>query len=73
LKTKTAAEMLARHPDEIIRQAVWGMTGKSNLARHQMKKLKVYTGTEHPHAAQNPQPLPSGVTRRTVVARTKTA
>lgn len=72
LKTKTAAEMLARHPDEIIRQAVWGMTGKTNLARHQMKKLKIYTGAEHPHAAQNPQPLPVGATRRSVAAK-KTA
>jgi large subunit ribosomal protein L13 len=72
LKTKTAEEMLARHPDEILRQAVWGMTGKTNLARHQMKKLKIYTGSEHPHAAQNPQPLPVGATRRSVAAK-KTA
>lgn len=71
LKNKTALEMLQRHPEEILRRAVWGMTGKSSLARHQMKKLKIYTGTEHPHAAQNPQPLPASVTRRTVLAGKK--
>ncbi len=69
LKTKTAKEMLLRHPEEILRRAVWGMTNKSNLARHQMKKLKIFTGTQHPHAAQKPEPLPSGVVRRTVVSR----
>lgn len=69
LKTKTAREMLARHPEEILRRAIWGMTNKSNLARHQMKKLKIYAGAEHPHKAQNPQPLPAGTTRRTVAAQ----
>lgn len=68
LKTKTAREMLARHPDEILRRAVWGMTNKSNLARHQMKKLKIFAGSEHPHQAQMPQPLSAGVTRKTVLA-----
>ena len=71
LKTFTARQMLERHPEEILRQAVWGMTNKSSLARHQMKKLKLYTGTEHPHVAQNPQPLPAGAVRRTVVGRAK--
>jgi large subunit ribosomal protein L13 len=71
LKTKTAREMLNRHPEEILRRAVWGMTGKSNLARHQIKKLKLYASAEHPHAAQNPQPLPLAATRRTVVAAKK--
>ncbi len=69
LKTKTAREMLERHPEEILRRAVWGMTNKSNLARHQMKKLKIFAGSEHPHAAQNPQSLPAGVVRNTVVAK----
>jgi len=68
LKTKTAKEMLARHPEEILRRAVWGMTNNSSLARHQMKKLKLFTGAEHPHKAQNPQPLPVAATRRTVLA-----
>src|SRR4051812_45264604 len=68
LKTKTAKEMLERHPEEILRRAVWGMTNKSSLARHMMKKLKIYVGTEHPHQAQGPIPLPAGVTRRTVIS-----
>ena len=71
LKTKTAKEMLQRHPEEIIRRAVWGMTNNSSLARHQMKKLKIYTTTEHPHKAQNPQTLPFAATRRTVVTKAK--
>ena len=69
LKTKTAREMLAAHPEEILRQAIWGMTGKSSLARHQMKKLKIYAGAEHPHAAQEPKELPASVKRHTVLAK----
>ncbi|OFZ18397.1 MAG: 50S ribosomal protein L13 [Bdellovibrionales bacterium GWB1_55_8] len=69
LKTKTAKEMLERHPEEILRRAVWGMTTNSSLARHQMKKLKLYASAEHPHVAQNPQPLPAGVVRRTVLTK----
>ena len=71
LKTMTAKEMLARNPEEVLREAVWGMTNKSSLARHQMKKLKLYTTADHPHTAQNPQPLPAGVTRRTVLTTKK--
>lgn len=71
LKTKTAREMLARAPEEILRRAVWGMTNNSSLARHQMKKLKLFTGSEHPHKAQNPQPLPVAATRRTVLSAGK--
>lgn len=67
LKIKTAREMLARHPEEILRRAIWGMTNKSNLARHQMKKLKLFAGSEHPHKAQNPQTLPLSATRRSVI------
>lgn len=71
LKTVTAAEMLERNPEEILRQAVWGMTTKSSLARRQMKKLKIYVGTDHSHQAQNPQQLPAGAIRRTVVGAAK--
>jgi large subunit ribosomal protein L13 len=71
LKTRTAREMLAREPEEILRQAVFGMTTKSALARRQMKKLKLYTSktTVHPHSAQNPKPLPMGTIRHTVLAK----
>jgi large subunit ribosomal protein L13 len=68
LKTRTAREMLDRNPTEIIRRAVWGMTNGSSLARHQMKKLKLFTTADHPHAAQNPQPLPEGTKRHTVIS-----
>ncbi|MBL7715024.1 MAG: 50S ribosomal protein L13 [Bdellovibrionales bacterium] len=70
LKTKTARQMLDRAPEEILRRAVWGMTTKSNLARHQMKKLKLIIGDKHEHGAQNPQPLPLAATRRTVASAT---
>jgi large subunit ribosomal protein L13 len=69
VKFTTAKDMLARNPEEILRQAVWGMTNKSSLARHQMKKLKIYTTETHPHTAQAPQALPAGAIRRTVVAK----
>jgi large subunit ribosomal protein L13 len=68
LKTFTAREMMKTNPTDVLREAVWGMTNKSSLARHQMKKLKIYVGGEHPHSAQNPQALPAAATRRTVVA-----
>jgi large subunit ribosomal protein L13 len=68
LKTKTARQMLeGNNPEEILRLAVYGMTNKSALAKHQMKKLKIHVGADHPHKAQNPQPLPMAATRRTVV------
>lgn len=67
LKAKTARELLARKPDDILWRAVWGMTGKSSLARKQMKKLKLFVSDKHTHAAQNPQPLPKGLVRNTVL------
>lgn len=70
LKTKTAREMLATKPEEVIRRAVWGMTNKSTLARHQMKKLKVYAGAEHPHASQKLQELPLAAKRRSQITKT---
>jgi large subunit ribosomal protein L13 len=57
LKLKPAKEMLAEKPEEMIRQAVWGMLPKNRLNRQILKKLKVYTGPEHPHVAQQPKPL----------------
>ncbi|MBI3558123.1 MAG: 50S ribosomal protein L13 [Deltaproteobacteria bacterium] len=52
LKTKTATEMMTRHPDELLRRAVWGMVNKTKLGKAQMTKLKIYAGAEHPHKAQ---------------------
>lgn len=71
LKIYTARDFVKRRPTELLRRAVWGMTGKTSLARHQMKKLKLIVGTEHEHVAQNPQPLPLAATRRTVVGAKK--
>lgn len=57
LKEWSAREVIQRHPDQLIKDAVWGMLPKNYLSRHLMKKLKVYPGAEHPHEAQNPQPI----------------
>jgi large subunit ribosomal protein L13 len=57
LRTRTLSEMLERRPEEVIRKAVKGMLPRNRLARQQLRKLKVYAGPEHPHAAQTPQPL----------------
>ena len=56
LKDETANELMERAPEEVIRRAVKGMLPRTNLGREQLKKLKVYSGSEHPHAAQQPQP-----------------
>jgi large subunit ribosomal protein L13 len=50
-----AKEMLAKKPSEIMKQAVWGMLPKTDLARRQLLKMKVYSGDAHPHAVQNPK------------------
>ena len=52
-----AAKMLARHPEELIKRAVWGMLPKGPLGRRIYKKLKVYAAPEHDHAAQQPETL----------------
>ena len=57
LRSRTLAEMLERRPEEVIRRAVKGMLPRNRLARKQLTKLKVYAGPEHPHAAQQPQPM----------------
>lgn len=57
LRSMNLAEMLARHPERVIEAAVKGMMPHNPLGRAMLKKLKVYAGTEHRHAAQQPQPL----------------
>lgn len=54
LKTTTAKELLSKYPDRLLKEAVWGMLPKNTLSRHILKKLKIYSGTEHPHSAQTP-------------------
>ncbi|RBP68186.1 LSU ribosomal protein L13P [Brevibacterium sanguinis] len=56
LKSVNYAELLATNPERAVEKAVAGMVPKTRLGRAQMRKLKVYTGAEHPHSAQNPQP-----------------
>lgn len=51
------ATMIERHPERVIEKAVKGMLPKNALGRQMIRKLKVYAGPEHPHAAQQPQPL----------------
>ncbi len=54
----SARDMLARHPDRVIEKAVFGMLPKNSLSRQKLRtKLKVYAGTDHPHAAQQPRPM----------------
>lgn len=55
LKVRTAAEMLDKRPERIIELAVYGMLPKNRLGDKLKNKLKVYAGSEHPHAAQNPE------------------
>jgi large subunit ribosomal protein L13 len=56
IKQSRVEEVRANHPERIIEQAVRGMLPKTRLGRAQIKKLKVYSGPEHPHEAQKPQP-----------------
>ncbi|HZT85815.1 MAG TPA: 50S ribosomal protein L13 [Gaiellaceae bacterium] len=57
LRSRTLRDQLERRPTEVLRVAVKGMLPKNRLARHQLTKLKIYAGPEHPHEAQNPRPL----------------
>ena len=57
LKTATYATLLTTKPEEALRRTVRGMLPKNRLGRAQSKKLKIYAGPEHPHVAQQPQPL----------------
>ncbi len=51
------AELLEKNPAKAVEKAVKGMLPHNKLGRQQLKKLKVYAGSEHPHAAQQPQPF----------------
>ncbi len=52
LTERTMEQVMNRHPDRVIRQAVKGMLPKNSLGRKMLKRLKIYTGTSHPHEAQ---------------------
>ena len=57
LKTVTAKVLLSTKPEMVLKRAVKGMLPKNPLGRKMLKKLKVYAGPDHPHQAQDPQPL----------------
>lgn len=57
LKRRSFTEMLATQPERLVERAVKGMLPKNTLGRAMARKLKVYAASEHPHAAQRPQPF----------------
>ncbi|SDI97598.1 LSU ribosomal protein L13P [Frankineae bacterium MT45] len=57
LSKRTVGELLETKPERVVELAVKGMLPKNTLGRAQLKKLKVYAGPEHPHAAQMPEPF----------------
>ncbi|NLE73654.1 MAG: 50S ribosomal protein L13 [Actinobacteria bacterium] len=57
LRVRTLGQMLERRPTEVLRHAVKGMLPKNRLAAQQLRKLKIYAGPNHPHAAQLPEEM----------------
>lgn len=57
IKAISAGKLIEKNAEELIKKAVKGMLPKNKLARHMLNKLKVYTGSEHPHKAQMPKKL----------------
>ncbi|HEX5241299.1 MAG TPA: 50S ribosomal protein L13 [Candidatus Limnocylindrales bacterium] len=57
LKQESLGDLLARRPEEAVRRAVKGMLPKTRLGTQQLRKLKIYAGSDHPHQAQRPEPL----------------
>ena len=63
LKTKVFAKLLADKPERVLHHAVKGMLPKNRLGRQIIKKMKIYSGSEHPHMAQKPEALPDNLRR----------
>jgi len=57
LREESARSLLARKPEKVVREAVWGMLPKNRLGKKMLMKLKVYGGASHPHEAQQPEIL----------------
>ncbi len=57
LKQESLGKLLERRPEEVIRRAIKGMLPHTRLGAQQLRKLKVYAGSDHPHQAQRPEPL----------------
>ncbi len=64
LKVETYRRLHARHPDRVIKFAVKGMLPKNRLGRRMLKKLHIYAGPRHPHAAQQPRPYQLATTKK---------
>lgn len=63
MRTESLERLLARRPEEVIRRAVRGMVPQNRLGDQMMRKLHVYAGAEHPHAAQRPTELKEATAR----------
>ena len=59
LREVSAERMLKSHPERVVEWAIQGMLPKGRLGRAMARKLKVYKGSDHPHAAQKPEPMPT--------------
>lgn len=57
LKSVSLRDQLQKHPDRVVRAAVWGMLPHNRMGRSLLKRLKIYAGPDHPHGMQQPQPL----------------
>ena len=57
LRTINLRDQMKNRPDRVIRAAVWGMLPHNKVGRQVIKRLKIYAGNEHPHAAQSPRPV----------------
>ena len=57
LRSETLEQLLARRPEEVVRRAVRGMLPQNRLGEQMSRKLHVYSGPDHPHAAQTPEPM----------------
>jgi large subunit ribosomal protein L13 len=57
LKEESLGKLLVRRPEEVVRRAVKGMLPRTKLGTQQLRKLKIYAGSDHPHQAQRPEPL----------------
>jgi large subunit ribosomal protein L13 len=57
LKSVSLRDQLQKHPDRVVRAAVWGMLPHNRMGRSLLKRLKVYAGPDHPHGMQQPEPL----------------
>jgi large subunit ribosomal protein L13 len=56
LRSRTIGDLMQKHPDRVVEKAIIGMLPKNKLGRQIQKKLRVYAGPQHPHAAQQPTP-----------------